>query len=199
MYVYNISIKLISRAELPDMIQTYWWYTMTTNTWSWIASGCWATAAALNFVSYAITPEVKNISLIKEDAKMVQEYSGSNPSEALDHAIERIQLVTEDNPAYSAEITELKSYVTSARDSLTDTSEISSAAQLTAAADKMSTFADGHTKSGLKLAIGGLDVMLCGMNAATAIVSSSRDERKYDNAIKHATRSDNDIWHNYDN
>ncbi len=60
-----------------------------------LASGV---SSALFFIGYMSQPVLDNISIIKDEAKIVQEYNGDSPTEALDQAMEKVDLVKMSNP-----------------------------------------------------------------------------------------------------
>jgi hypothetical protein len=175
---------------------------MTSKNLCWLVAGLWGTCAALNLTTYTLKPQLANISLISEEAKQVEQYSGNNPTGALDTALERISIVKSDNPTYASEITELESKVVEARNTVTGTEVTSYAAQLGTIADDMESFADDHTKNSMTLVNAGLDVLLTGMWGFQAVVQDDSEKRRSSMKARQrsnaAARQDNDIWHNTD-
>jgi hypothetical protein len=65
--------------------------------------------------TYFSQPYVANISLIRNQANVVDRYSGSAPIDELNNLIDRIEVVKEDNPSYAAVFTKLEDEVVKAK------------------------------------------------------------------------------------
>ena len=76
-------------------------------------------ASATTIMKYAATPELNNINLLENEAAYIQQYEGPNPADALDHALESINVVKVTNPEYAMQITNLEAELNQSKAEIT--------------------------------------------------------------------------------
>jgi hypothetical protein len=147
---------------------------------------------------YIVTPNISGAEQIRESAAIVQEYSGSNPEEALNQTLDTLNTVESENPKYVSELNGLEFTVEAVKEKLaTEQDSETKAAAMDELGNLLETYASDHYKDPMYLWVAGAGIALSFAGYGIEAALDSRSERRYiDNEM--ARLRDNDLWRNHD-